>query len=48
MNSELNDYKANGFLIAKGLLDNKSIEKICSSIAKTFLNQLHESRQCGC
>lgn len=47
MNSELNDYKANGFLIAKGLLDKESIEKVCSSIAKTFLNQFPESRQCS-
>lgn len=42
MTSELDCYKSNGFYVAKGLLDEKSIESVCRSIANTFLDQLAE------
>lgn len=40
MTSELDYYRANGFLIARDLLDAQSVEAVRRSIAKTFLDQL--------
>ena len=37
MTSELDDYKSNGFFIAKGLLDEQRIEAVRHSIANTFV-----------
>ncbi len=42
MTFELDYYKTNGFFVAKGLLDEQSIEVVRHSIAKTFLDQLAE------
>jgi Phytanoyl-CoA dioxygenase (PhyH) len=42
MADELDYYKSNGFVSAKGLLDRQAIHDISSSIKKTFQNQLAE------
>jgi Phytanoyl-CoA dioxygenase (PhyH) len=40
MTTELDQFKAKGFIAVKGLLDNQSIENVRRAIAKTFLDQL--------
>lgn len=40
MSQEFDEYKANGFCVAKGLLDEKSILKFMASMNKTVVDQL--------
>lgn len=40
MSQELHEYKANGFYVAKGLLDKKAIGQLVESMKKTVLDQL--------
>jgi hypothetical protein len=42
MMPELEQYKSNGFYVAKGLLDRRRVENVRDSIAKTFLDQLRQ------
>lgn len=42
MTAELEQYKSNGFFVAKGLLDQQCVDKVRDSIAKTFLDQLRQ------
>ncbi|MGZ4955953.1 MAG: phytanoyl-CoA dioxygenase family protein [Methylobacter sp.] len=42
MTSEFEQYKSDGFFVAKGLLDRQCVDKVRQSIAKTFLDQLRQ------
>jgi hypothetical protein len=42
MTAELEQYKANGFFVAKGLLDQQCVDKVRQSVAQTFLDQLRQ------
>lgn len=42
MMSELDQFKSDGFFVAKGLLDKQCIEEVRCSLAKTFADQLAE------
>lgn len=42
MTAELEQYKSNGFIIAKGLLDRQCVDRVRQSVAKTFLDQLRQ------
>ncbi len=42
MTTELDYYRSNGFIVARGLLDVQSVEAVRRSIAKTFLDQLEK------
>lgn len=42
MTAELEQYKSDGFFVAKGLLDQQCVDQVRQSVAKTFLDQLRQ------